>query len=208
MNRSVSRRYRDVDGTWVTVTERSGTRRRSTRTANYLLGPANYKSTTTIRRYADGTRVTERNEHHPWWAVLSVLIVIGLLVEGFGSRQWYWVVASIIVTALIVLGVVGAVGERISGSSGKLSGARREKADADPNLVAALNMSTAAVSRATKAMQSGEWQLARAAIEEARRAYSPVQAGIADGRIKGREAKKVLKSIAQFESQAGRLTHS
>lgn len=136
MNRSVSRRYRDADGTWVTVTERSGTRRRSTRTATYLFGPASYKNTTITRRYANGTTVTERNEHHPWWTALSILLLIGLLVEGFGSKEWYSVLASAIVTGLIVLGVIGAVSERIGKARNP---ARRRTRDVDPELKDALN---------------------------------------------------------------------
>ena len=136
MNRSVSRRYRDADGTWVTVTERSGTRRRSTRTATYLFGPASYKNTTTTRRYANGMTVTQRNEHHPWWTALSILILIGLLVEGFGSKEWYWVLASAIVTGLIVLGVIGAVSERVGKARNP---ARRQTRDVDPELKDALS---------------------------------------------------------------------
>ena len=136
MNRSVSRRYRDADGTWVTVTERSGTRRRFTRTATYLFGPASYKNTTTTRRYANGMTVTERNEHHPWWTALSILILIWLLVEGFGSKKWYWVLASAIVTGLIVLGVIGALSERIGKARNP---ARRRTKDVDHELKDALN---------------------------------------------------------------------
>lgn len=106
VNRSVSQRYRQPDGTIVTVTERKGTRSRGSRTADAFLGYQDYKTTTVKTRYANGTTTTERTESHPFIAAFFLLGLVGMVLEGFKSPDWYWVVASAVVGVMVVAVVV------------------------------------------------------------------------------------------------------
>jgi len=106
INRSVTRRYRQPDGRWVTVTERTGTRSRGSRSANLLFGPQDYKTTTTRTRHPDGTTITERSESHPFIAAFLLLGLAGMVLEGFNSPDWYWVLTSAVVSGVVVAGAV------------------------------------------------------------------------------------------------------
>ena len=109
VNRSVTRRYHQADGTWVTVTERQGTRRRRSWVGNYYLGPQNYRTTTTTRRHPDGTTITEREEHHPWAIVFAILLAIGGLADGYNSPDWYWVLAAAVGSVLLAAVLIGGL---------------------------------------------------------------------------------------------------
>ena len=102
VNRTVTRRYRQPDGTIVTVTERTGDRSRGSRSANLLLGYQDYKTTTTKTRYPNGTTTTEHSESHPFIAAFFILGLTGVVVEGFNSPDWYWVLTSAVVSLVVV----------------------------------------------------------------------------------------------------------
>jgi hypothetical protein len=97
VNRSASRHYRQPDGTVVTVTERWGTRPRP-------LGlSGDYKTTTARTRRPDGTTTTERSDSHPFIAAFLFLGLAGMVLEGFNSADWYWVLTSAVVSLVVVL---------------------------------------------------------------------------------------------------------
>jgi len=106
VNRTVTRRYRQPDGTIVTVTERTGDRSRGSRSANLLLGYQDYKTTTTKTRYPNGTTTTEHSESPPFIAAFFILGLTGVVVEGFNSPDWYWVLTSAVVSLVVVSLVV------------------------------------------------------------------------------------------------------
>jgi hypothetical protein len=51
---------------------------------------------------------TERNESHPFIAAFLLLGLAGIVLEGFNSPDWYWVLTSAVVSlvAMLVLGAV------------------------------------------------------------------------------------------------------